>query len=285
MSNPLLRAFAGFAYVRAMNFLRVPRALGGLLFFALLGTGCWPPGPSPQDEQKDPYFIVGSNRVRGRDFRGAIEAFTHSLENNPRSSAAHFELAILNEQHEKDFPAAIYHYQRFLLLQPGSNKADIVKQRIDGCKQEIAKSSLMLIAPPSQLREIEGLKDALQKLTLERDDLRRQLVATQARAGRDFVNPSNAPAAPLKPNPKPPSTPPDSTLPPTPSSSSQTGTPTLAESPTARRTHTVKSGETPSSIAKQYGLPVSSLLAANPGLDPKRMRVGQSIKLPPASRP
>ena len=284
-----MHPFVRFAYVRAMNFFGVPRALCGALFFALLGTGCWPPGPSPQDEQKDPYFIVGSNRVRGRDFRGAIEAFTHSLENNPRSSAAHFELAILNEQHEKDFPAAIYHYQRFLALQPGSDKAEIVKQRMDGCKQEIAKSSLMLIAPPSQLREIEGLKESLQKLALERDDLRRQLTAAQAKAGRDFVNPANAPVAPPKPAPKPPGTPPGSTPPtPTPSpgatTTTQNGTPKPTEA-AGRRTHSVKSGETPGSIAKQHGIPVTSLLNANPGLDPKRMRIGQSLNLPPASRP
>ena len=274
-----------------MNFFGVPRALGGALFFALLGTGCWPPGPSPLDEQKDPYFIVGSNRVRGRDFKGAIEAFTHSLENNPRSSAAHFELAILNEQHEKDFPAAIYHYQRFLAIQPNSDKAEIVRQRMDGCKQEIAKSSLMLIAPPSQLREIEALKESLQKLALERDDLRKQLAAAQARAGRDFVNPSNAPVAPPKPAAKPPGTPPGSTLPtPTPSPSPGSATPSQTSTPkpteaAGRRTHTVKSGETPGGIAKQHGVPVASLLNANPGLDPKRMRIGQSLNLPPASRP
>ncbi len=272
-----------------MNFFGVPRALCGALFFALLGTGCWPPGPSPQDEQKDPYFIVGSNRVRGRDFRGAIEAFTHSLENNPRSSAAHFELAILNEQQEKDFAAAIYHYQRFLALQPASDKAEIVKARMDGCKQELAKSSLMLIAPPSQLREIEALKESLQKLTLERDDLRKQLAIAQARAGRDFVNPSNAPVVPPKPAPRPPGTPPGPTPPPpTPSpgtaATAQTGTPKPAEA-AGRRTHTVKAGETPGSIAKQHGIPVSKLLDANPGLDPKRMRIGQSLKLPPANRP
>ncbi|GDY21520.1 hypothetical protein LBMAG56_28670 [Verrucomicrobiota bacterium] len=251
----------------------------------MLGTGCWPPGPSPQDEQKDPYFIVGSNRVRGRDFKGAIEAFTHSIENNPRSSAAHFELAILNEQHEKDFAAAIYHYQRFLTLQPNSDKAEIVKARMDGCKQEIAKSSLMLIAPPSQLREIENLKESLQKLTLERDDLKKQLAAAQARAGRDFVNPSNTPVVPPKPAPRPPgATPPTGSPTPGTTATSQTGTPKPTET-AGRRTHTVKSGETPGSIAKQHGIPVTKLLDANPGLDPKRMRIGQTLNLPPASRP
>ena len=46
------------------------------------------------------------------------------------------------------------------------------------------------------------------------------------------------------------------------------------------RTHTVRSGETPFSIAKRYGLKLNSLLAANPNLDPKKLRAGQILQIP-----
>jgi nucleoid-associated protein YgaU len=52
------------------------------------------------------------------------------------------------------------------------------------------------------------------------------------------------------------------------------------------RTHTVKQGETLSSIAKAaYGdsRQYKAILAANPGLDASKMRPGTEIKLPPAS--
>jgi LysM repeat protein len=46
------------------------------------------------------------------------------------------------------------------------------------------------------------------------------------------------------------------------------------------RTHKVQAGETPSSIAKRYGVKLDTLMAANPGLNPTRMKVGQSVNVP-----
>lgn len=46
------------------------------------------------------------------------------------------------------------------------------------------------------------------------------------------------------------------------------------------KTHTVQSGETPGSIAKRYGVKLSDLLAANPGLNPTKMRVNQVLNIP-----
>lgn len=59
-------------------------------------------------------------------------------------------------------------------------------------------------------------------------------------------------------------------------------TPAPASAPaatTVQGTHRVKSGETFYSIAKTYGLSVEALGAANPGVDPKELRVGQELKL------
>jgi LysM repeat protein len=46
------------------------------------------------------------------------------------------------------------------------------------------------------------------------------------------------------------------------------------------RTHTVVAGETAVRIARRYGLPLDALMAANPGLEPRRMRVGQVLNIP-----
>jgi LysM repeat protein len=42
----------------------------------------------------------------------------------------------------------------------------------------------------------------------------------------------------------------------------------------------VRSGETPSSIAKKYGLGVNALLKANPRVEPRRMRPGDTLTIP-----
>jgi LysM repeat protein len=45
-------------------------------------------------------------------------------------------------------------------------------------------------------------------------------------------------------------------------------------------TCTVRAGDTPAAIARKYGVKLDALLAANPGLNPKRLKVGQSITIP-----
>ncbi|MGA2870741.1 MAG: LysM domain-containing protein, partial [Verrucomicrobiota bacterium] len=48
-----------------------------------------------------------------------------------------------------------------------------------------------------------------------------------------------------------------------------------------QHTHVVASGETMASIARKHGLSLSALEAANRGINPKKLYVGQSINLPP----
>jgi serine-type D-Ala-D-Ala carboxypeptidase/endopeptidase (penicillin-binding protein 4) len=46
------------------------------------------------------------------------------------------------------------------------------------------------------------------------------------------------------------------------------------------RTHTIRSGDTLDGIARQYGTTVAALQRANPGLNPRRLIPGRSIRLP-----
>lgn len=48
----------------------------------------------------------------------------------------------------------------------------------------------------------------------------------------------------------------------------------------SQNSYTIKSGDTLSEIAQSLGLNTSHLLAANPGLDPKRLLVGKELNLP-----
>ena len=50
--------------------------------------------------------------------------------------------------------------------------------------------------------------------------------------------------------------------------------------PPTRVTHTVKVGETPFSIAHNYGVSVQALMAANPGASAKRLQAGQVLVIP-----
>ena len=45
-------------------------------------------------------------------------------------------------------------------------------------------------------------------------------------------------------------------------------------------TYSIAPGDTPSKIAKKFGLRVDAIMAENPGLEPSHLRVGQKIRLP-----
>ena len=50
------------------------------------------------------------------------------------------------------------------------------------------------------------------------------------------------------------------------------------------RTHIVRTGEIPAAIARSHGITVQQLMAANKGLDPRHLKVGQSLNLPENAR-
>ena len=67
-----------------------------------------------------------------------------------------------------------------------------------------------------------------------------------------------------------------------------TSTPTLTHTPTPTPTpvyHVVESGENPGTIATKYGLTIDQLMSANKLKDPRTLREGQSLLIPPTALP
>ena len=255
-----------------------------LLVGGVLLSGCLPSGQSAMDEEKEPHFLAGKSRASEMDSKGAIEAFEKALEVNPRSAAAHFELALLYEKKGTDPAAAIYHYDHFLKLRPGAENADVlVKPHILACKQELARTVSLGAVTERQQRDFEQLAEDNRRLN---DEL------LQWRARYATNPPGQAPAAarPVQTLAAAPSTLVRTTLstPGNPARTPANVTPTnpnyesrtLTASVAGSRTHTVKSGDTPTTIARRYSVKVDALMAANPKLDPRRLRVGQIVAVP-----
>src|SRR6202142_2160687 len=142
------------------------RLAGGAcaVWLAVMLSGCTPSGQSPLSDEKEPHFVLGKSRVNAMDFQGAIEAFEQSLEANPHSAAAHFELGWLNDEKESDPAAAIYHYQEYLKLNPNAGNADGIKQRIYRCKQHLAADVLPLPSAPAAQQQLEKLSEQNRQL-------------------------------------------------------------------------------------------------------------------------
>lgn len=243
-------------------FLTVIIGLGCLLL-----NGCVP-SASSNAEENETHFLKGKARVSGLDYRGAIESFEEALVVNPRSAAAHFELGILFAEKEPDPAAAIYHYQKYLQYRPGAENAEVIQQHIFRLKQELAKALLPLPATPGVQREFEQLAEENRRL---RDELER-LKGFLAARGLSLTNPSGtgeaeprqASAAITSPVGRQ-------------TTQASTGTTPRTES---TRTHKVQSGESPASICRKYSVRLDAFMAANPGLNPTKMKVGQLVNVP-----
>jgi tetratricopeptide (TPR) repeat protein len=244
------------------------------LLLGLAAGGCLPSGSSTQDEQREPHFLTGKSRVNSMDYAGAVEAFEKAVEVNPRSASAHFELGLLYENNQQDYAAAIYHFNRFLQLRPNSEYADIVQQRIMACKQELARSVSLALVQGDLQRDLE-------KLTAENADLRQKLQMWQ-----DYYNTGARPAAAGPAPVAQPAVPVQAAAPAqsfpvvAPQPQPQPAVPQPQRPVTPVGTCTVRAGDTPAAIARKYGVKLDALLAANPGLNPKRLKVGQSITIP-----
>ncbi|HWI56659.1 MAG TPA: LysM peptidoglycan-binding domain-containing protein [Bacillota bacterium] len=262
-----------------------------LLLLSLSLSGCIPTAQSQSDEEKEPHFLTGKSRVNAMDYKGAIESFEKALEVNPRSAASHFELGWLYDQKELDPAAAIYHYERYLKLRQSRDNDDKVKTRIVACKQELARTVSLGPVTQTLQREFEKLIEQNKGLTEENKRLKEDLEKWRAA----YYSYANRPATPTNQTQTGIPLQPVRTSSPLPVASAAAGRPSTSAVPPANASspsrsaatgssaigsHTVKSGETPAIIARKYGIRVETLLAANPKLDPRRLKSGQTLKIP-----
>lgn len=272
----------GFMISFASRVRLLPVLAGG----ALLLGGCLPTAHSQLDEEKEYHFLAGKSRINGMDYPGAIESFQKALENNPHSASAHFELGWLYDQKESDPAAAIYHYERYLKLRKNADNAEMVRTRILACKQELARTVSLGPVTQTLQRTLEQLaeENRVLKETCAFYSNRLALVSAQV------AQPARAADGPAPLGSTTPSgvtvavmTNPGGQRSPS-AAGHQTGGAAASQptAPSALRSHTVKSGETLTAIARRYNVKLSALINANPRLDPRRMRVGQVINIPPS---
>lgn len=238
-------------------------------------SGCSLSDSGQLDEENEPHFILGKSRVNALDYSAAIDAFKDSLQVNPHSSAAHYQLAILYDSENKmaDPAAAIYHYQEFLRLNPKAENAAVVSQRIEGCKVQLAHAVISLPSMPASQKLLESLSETNRALQAEVDRLRANYAALQTAAART--------AATAVPNKISPTASGELTSPENPDSTGKKSkTPKSTSLATKFKTHLVVKGESLAIIARKYHVSLAALQAANPGVNSSKLRVGQSVNLP-----
>ena len=243
-------------------------------------SGCVPGGSGQLEEEKEPHFIEGKRALNSMDYTGAIDEFEKAVEANPRNASAHFELGWLYEEKEPDPAAAIYHYQQFIKLRPTADTAEAVRQRIMNCKQDLAKAVLPLPSSPGVQHDLEQLVQENKQLHAELDQWRAYYKAqtnrqAQAPAPPQIPPVTQAPATtqtvetvqthPAVSNPPP--------------NAWNVSHPSPRSSPT-RSIYVVQPGDTLAAISRKFNVKLDSLAAANPGLNAKKLHVGQTVNVP-----
>ena len=126
------------------------------------------------------------------------------------------------------------------------------------------------------LDELRALNPGLDPATLSVGDVIRLPDGTEAVAATATPEPDDEPVEDTPTaEPPPPEEPTSTPAPPAP-------TPTASS---IGQTYTVQSGDIPESIAAQFGITTQALLAANPGINPNNLQVGQVLVIPPAAPP
>lgn len=146
-------------------------------FALLLVAGCDRGDREPTSAEADePYYRQGQQLVKQGRSQEALSAYLKVIAKRGESAPeSHLEAGLLYLQQIKDPLAAIYHFRKYLELQPNSRQAVYVKGLVDTAKREFART---LPAQPleSQAERLD-LSEQLDRVQRQNDELKAELAA------------------------------------------------------------------------------------------------------------
>lgn len=178
-----------------------PRLLVLLLAGLLLSVaGCRRAGYLDEKERSNRTLDKAYEMVDLGDYEAATTLFRNVLDTYPAMARPHLDLALVLHDRGKDYLRAVYHYNRYLELRPGTEKDDMIRARVRQAERAFVASrvtvngadgpsAMELLEENSSLRaRLEALEKTVaaqekELLTLreaERRRLREQVIAGDA---------------------------------------------------------------------------------------------------------
>ena len=142
-------------------------------------AGCTPGGVEVVSETDEKQYQLGQDfKIQGR-MEEALGAFERVIDARRDAPESHLEAGYIYLRTLKDPINAIYHFNRYLRLQPHSSQATQVGQLVETAQKEFARQ---LPAQPYEgsLDRID-LMDLVQTLKQENEGLKRELMAAASR--------------------------------------------------------------------------------------------------------
>jgi len=110
--------------------LRVFLCLGAVSLLLIAGCGKGGVSEFEKKERGNALFSQAVTTEKSGDVEGAIKLYKQVMIDEPNAYSAHFMLATLLQDHSEDYIGAIYHYNRYIELQPKSEKVELARERI-----------------------------------------------------------------------------------------------------------------------------------------------------------
>jgi LysM repeat protein len=154
--------------------------LGSVALFALaLGPGCGGDNASLSSEMDDSNYRDGQQMERQGRWDEALSAYLKVIDR--RGDAApesNLDAGLIYLNHIKDPIFAIYHFRKYLELEPNSKQAVYVRGLIDAAKREFARA--LPGQPLESQTEHMGVEAQLERLERENDELKAENAALRA---------------------------------------------------------------------------------------------------------
>ena len=234
-----------------------------LAWLILYAVACNPQvGDTVREVDEKQYQLEQSYKAKGR-IEEALSAFMRVIDARLDAAESHLEAGNIYLQSLKDPVRAIYHFDRFLQLNPNSAQAKQVSQLIESAQKEFVRQ---LPAEPYQggLDRID-LMDLIEHLKKENALLKQDLARTQQ--GLALKSVGSAATA-------------------TSSNTGSSARPMASQNPSnGPQTHTVESGDTLSTISQRYyGTPSRYMDIYQANRDRLKtanaLKIGQKLRIP-----
>lgn len=154
--------------------------LGSVALLALAALpGCGGDNPSLSSEMDDSNFREGQQMERQGRWDEALASYLKVIER--RGDAApesDLDAGLIYLNHTQNPIFAIYHFSKYLELEPNSKKAGMVRGMIDSAKREFART--LPGQPLESVTEHMGYEEQVARLQRENDELKTENAALRA---------------------------------------------------------------------------------------------------------
>ena len=172
-------------------------------------------------QQRERALDRADQAVKDSDYKGAEVAYEDAIDGTPGTAEAHYRLALIEDDKLKNTVAALYHYERYIELEPkgahAKDAARFIKELQFRLLNELSKGAMMTQQNAARLKN-ENLS-----LTQQVSSLRAQITDLRNQRNAAMRN-STAPVAP----------------------------PDMKKLPPGAHTYTVQQGDTLASIARRF---------------------------------